>query len=344
MTQAAALLVRWRWIALAIAALLALPFAEQVLPREWRIGVLLPKIFAFAIIGQGLNAITGFAGQLNLGISAFVAIGAYAFSMLTSPIYPVGLGFWPALALSAVVAAGVGVLLAVPTLRLRGDYLAIVTLGFSEIVQDSLKNLEPITKGTAGINPVAEPAFGTGLGAYLLYLALLLAAVLLLRNLRWSRLGRQWVAVREDELAARSSGIDTARAKLAAFAWGSGLAGAGGALLVASIGTSGDPGTYDFQMSVMVLCAVIVGGMGSIGGVLLGSLVMFGLNDIVLDRLTVLIQRHGGGGDVLTTPNNWKYLVFGVALILTMRLKPAGLWPAREVQAELEADARAVQP
>jgi branched-chain amino acid transport system permease protein len=326
---------RWRWVVLAIAALVALPFAELVLPRDWRVGSLLPKIFAFAIIGQGLNIITGFAGQLNLGIAAFVAIGAYAFSMLTSPIYPPGLGFWAALALSTALAAAAGALLAVPMMRLRGDYLAIVTLGFSEIVQDCLKNLEPITKGTAGINPVAAPAFGKGLGAYGLYLALLLAVVLVARNLRWSRLGRQWVAVREDELAARSSGIDTARAKLAAFAWGSGLAGAGGALLVASIGTSGDPGTYDFQMSVMVLCAVIVGGMGSIGGVLLGSLVMFGLNDIVLDRLTMAIQQHGGGGSGLTTPNNWKYLLFGLALILTMRLRPAGLWPAREVQAEL---------
>ncbi len=169
-----------------------------------------------------------------------------------------------------------------------------------------------------------------GPGVYWLYLGIMLLGALVARNLRWSRLGRQWVAVREDELAARACGVETARARLTAFAWGSAFAGAGGALLVALIG-SADPG-YDFQLSIMVLCAVIVGGMGSVGGVLLGTLLMFGLNSVVLEPLTRLIQGNGGTS-VIAAPSNWKFLVFGLALIITMRLRPGGLWPARELRA-----------
>lgn len=327
-----------------IGVLLAAPVLELVAPSSWRVcGQLMPTIFAFTIIGLGLNIITGFTGLLHLGVAAFVAIGAYAYSILSCDLYPFRLGFWVSWPLAAGIAAVVGGVLAVPTLRLRGDYLALVTLGFSEIVQDTLKNLEPITKGTTGINPVPHPRL-PGLDFtraadwpwfYYLYLVLALAAAGLSYNLRRSRQGRQWVAVREDELAARSCGVLTTRAKLAAFTWGSGLCGAGGALLAALVGTSIDPGYYDFQLSTIVLCAVIVGGMGSVGGVLLGSLLMFGFNSVVLVRLSQALQGHGSSTNVLASPNNWKYLVFGLALILTMRLRPEGLWPAREVQAEL---------
>jgi branched-chain amino acid transport system permease protein len=227
-------------------------------------------------------------------------------------------------------------------MRLRGDYLAIVTLGFGEIVQDLLKNLEPITKGTTGINPVPHPTLGsyafTGeshLPFYYLYLAFAVVAAVLCRNLRRSRVGRAWVAVREDELAARSCGVNTARAKLSAFSWGAALCAAGGALVAALVGTSIEPGYYDFQLSIVVLCAVIVGGLGSVAGVLLGSLVMFGFNSIVLARLTDALGGGATNASVLAIPNNWKFLVFGLALILAMRLKPEGLLPAREVRAEL---------
>ncbi len=322
----------------AVALLACLPGIELALPPTWNLcALVLPTIFAISVIGIGLNIITGFAGQLNLGVAAFVAIGAYTYAILTSNIYPFGIGFWPGLIAATLAAAVVGAALAIPTTRLRGDYLAIVTLGFGEIVQDLLKNLEPITKGTAGIDPVPNAGlFGHSLaggpGIYWLYLALMLLSALVARNLRWSRLGRQWVAVREDELAARACGVQTARARLTAFAWGSAFAGAGGALLVALIGTSADPGYYDFQLSIMVLCAVIVGGMGSIGGVMLGTALMFGINSVVLEPLTRLIQGKGATS-VISAPSNWKYLVFGLALIVTMRLRPGGLWPARELRA-----------
>jgi branched-chain amino acid transport system permease protein len=307
----------------------------------------MPTIFAFTVIGLGLNIVTGFTGLLNLGAAAFVAIGAYAYSILTCDIYPFRLGFWSGLGSATIIGALVGTVLGLPTMRLRGDYLAIVTLGFGEIVQDLLKNLEPITKGTQGINPVPHPTLGafaftseTHLPFYYLYLAFAALAALLCRNLRRSRVGRGWVAVREDELAARACGVNAARAKLSAFAWGAALCSAGGALVAALVGTSIEPGYYDFQLSIVVLCAVIVGGMGSVPGVLLGSLLMFGFNSIVIVRLADALGGSASA-NVLASPNNWKFLVFGLALILAMRLKPEGLLPAREVRAELHRPAGA---
>jgi branched-chain amino acid transport system permease protein len=331
-----------RLAAIAGLALLALlPAIDVVIPQAWHLSPLLPRIFAYTIIGLGLNVVTGFTGLLNLGAAAFIAVGAYAYSILTCDIYPFRIGFWPGLAAAATISAAVGALLALPTMRLRGDYLAIVTLGFGEIIQDLLKNLEPITKGTTGINPVPHPwlpglAFGDDPGRlsyYYLYLALAALAALLCLNLRRSRIGREWVAVREDELAARSCGINAARVKLSAFAWSAGLCGAGGALYAALIGLA-VPSDYEFQTSIIVLCAVIVGGMGSVPGVLVGSLVMFGFNEVVLTTLTRVIG-DAATGNVLRSPTNWKYLVFGLALILAMRFRPEGILPAREVRAEL---------
>ncbi len=342
---------RWAFAAALIAFAVVMPGLELLAPQGWRISQLMPTIFAFTVIGLGLNIVTGFTGLLNLGAAAFVAIGAYAYSILTCDIYPFRLGFWWGLGASTAIGAAVGALLGLPTMRLRGDYLAIVTLGFGEIVQDLLKNLEPITKGTTGINPVPHPvlpglAFTTerNLPFYYLYLAFAIAAVALCRNLRRSRVGRAWVAVREDELAARASGVNAARAKLSAFSWGAALCAAGGALNAALVGTSVEPGYYDFQMSIMVLCAVIVGGMGSIPGVLLGSLLMFGFNSIVLVRLSDALGNQASSGSVLASPNNWKFMVFGLALILAMRFKPEGLLPAREVRARMRRPASAGAP
>ncbi|MBA2482077.1 MAG: branched-chain amino acid ABC transporter permease [Planctomycetes bacterium] len=377
------------WVLALVAAALLLPAIEYGIHRlplwpwlmKWTyVAPLMPAIFAFMIVSLGLNIVTGFTGLLNLGAAAFVAIGAYTYSILTCEIYPFRLGWvldeviaggrpsahatWLTFVLGTMAAAGMGALvgaaLSLPTMRLRGDYLAIVTLGFCEIVQDLLKNLDPITKGTTGINPVPHPPNLPALAAasegssafiqhatgiylyyrdatphYLLYLLLMLGVAMLCRNLRRSRIGRSWVAVREDELAARSSGLDTARIKLSAFSWGAALCATGGALIAALVGTSIDPAYYDFQLSIIVLCAVIVGGMGSIGGVILGALVMFGFNGIVLVRLSDALAGSHTDGNVLTTPNNWKFLVYGLALVLVMRFKPEGLLPAREVRAEM---------
>jgi branched-chain amino acid transport system permease protein len=319
---------------------------DALLPQSLRFASLVPAIMVYTIVGLGLNIIAGFTGLLNLGSAAFMAVGAYTFAILTCPIYPFQVGFWFGALGAAVVGGLAGALLALPTMRLRGDYVAIVTLGFGEIVQDVLKNLDAVTKGTQGLNPVAAPAlpgatFSVGgyVPWYYLYLALLVGVIVLCRNLRQSRLGRSWVAVREDELAARAMGLATSRIKLVAFALGSALCGLGGALFASLSGTSIEPGFYDFQQSVIILCIVIVGGMGNVGGVVLGALIMVGFNAIVLTKLSEWMSRNGiGGNNVLASPSNWKLMIFGLALILMMRLRPEGLLPAKDVQAELHHD------
>lgn len=332
---------RMHWILLGLAALL--PLLDWFLPREFQIAELVRPIFIFAILGMGLNVVTGFTGLLNLGVAAFMAIGAYSYAILTCDIYPFQLGFWSGLLCAAVAGAGAGVVLGLPTLRLRGDYLAIVTLGFGEMMQDSLKNLDVITKGTQGINPLPSPTlFGYAFTAnqplpwYYLLLGLLAIVVALTRNLETSRVGRTLISIREDELAASCMGIDPMKAKLLAFATGAAMCSTAGALWGAYLGSSGEPGNYDFQVSILALCIVIVGGMGSISGVLLGAFVMIGFNSIFLSKLSDLLSQKGLIGDsVYASPVNWKYMIFGLALILMMRYRPEGLLPSRQVKAEL---------
>ncbi len=323
-----------------------LPLLDLVVPDTWKFASLIPAIMAYAIVGLGLNIIAGFTGLLNLGSAAFMAIGAYAFAILTCPIYPFQIGFFPGLVAATLAGGAASLLLSLPTMRLRGDYVAIVTLGFGEITQDVLKNLDAVTKGTQGLNPVAAPVLPwVTFGIvdyrpwYYLYLVLLIAVVWLCYNLRHARLGRSWVAVREDELAARAMGLATPRIKLVAFAVGSALCSVGGALLASLNGSSLEPGFYDFQQSVIILCIVIVGGMGNVSGVLLGAVIMVGFNGIVLTKLTELLKQNGIAGDnVLTAPGNWKFMLYGLALILMMRLRPEGLLPAKDVQTELHHD------
>jgi branched-chain amino acid transport system permease protein len=295
-------------------------------------------VLVFALLGLGLNVVTGFTGLLHLGMAAFMALGAYAFAISTCDIYPFQLGFWPALGVTAVVGALAGFLLGAPTLGLRGDYLAIVTLGFGEIVQDVMKNLDVITKGTQGINPLPPPSlplvgeFGTDERPwYWLFLALLVVAVKVCRNLERSRTGRAWLAVREDQLAASCMGIAPIPVKMYAFATGAALAALAGGLWASLYQSTGEPGNYDFQVSILALCIVIVGGMGSIDGVLVGALAMIGLANIALPKLAGWLQAQGvvNPSNVLGSPNNWKYMVFGVVLMVMMRVRPDGLLPAR---------------
>jgi len=318
----------WLVPATAVAFAAVLPVIDRTLPPALSIAGLLPGLMVVAIVALGLNLVTGFTGLLHLGVAAFMALGAYTYSIATSTVYPFQIGPWPGLVVAIALTSVAGLALGLPAVRLRGDYLAIVTLGFGEIVQDTLRNLEPITKGTMGINPVPPLVAGHGLPTYYLCLTLLVLAVLACRNLRDSRLGRAWAAVREDELAARSMGIGTARLKLAAMAAGAGLCGLGGGAWAALQGSSVEPGSYDFQLSIGILCAVIVGGLGSLPGVLVGVLLMFGLNQIVLVKLSNALGITGANAAVWAQPTNWKYLVFGLALVLMMRFRPQGLWPA----------------
>jgi branched-chain amino acid transport system permease protein len=337
--------ILFHWSFLAVAALI--PLVELLLPGHPRIGDLLRPIFIMAMLGLGLNILTGFTGQLNLGVAAFMAVGAYSYAILTCDIYPFRLGFWSATALTVLVGLTVGLFLGLPTIRLRGDYLAIVTLGFGEIVEDVLKNLDSITKGTQGINPLPGPSwFGYHFRAetyqpwYYLFLGFLAVLVLLNRNLQRSRVGRAWISIREDELASSCMGVNPMKMKLLAFALGAAQCSLAGALWASYLGSSGEPGNYDFQVSIIALCIVIVGGMGNVGGVLLGALVIMGFNSIVLETVTNFLKAHQiiSSSNVFTSPGSWKYMLYGLALILMMRFRPEGLLPSRQFKAESHPD------
>jgi branched-chain amino acid transport system permease protein len=333
------------WILLAAALLL--PLSDSVLARiglrPWAVGnEVCQRVIVFALMGLGLNVVVGYTGLLHLGVAAFMAIGVYAYAILSCSIYPFQIGFWGAILLAPVVGLLAGLLLGSPTLRLRGDYLAIVTLGFGEIIQDVLRNLDPITQGTQGINPLPPPRlFGHSLEAtsyqswYYLYLAILVLAVIVVRNLEKSRLGRQWVSVREDELAAGCMGINATRAKLSAFAICAAICALSGVLYASKLETTAEPNTYDFMVSITVLCILIVGGMGSIRGVLFGAAIVMGF-DIFLKKATEAMQRAGlsGSDSVFLTPSNWKFLFFGAALVIMMRYRPHGVLPASRSESE----------
>lgn len=303
----------------------------------------LRPILILSVLGLGLNIVVGFTGLLNLGVAAFMAIGAFTYSILTCDIYPFQFPFLLAVLITMLISTISGIILGLPTIRLKGDYLAIVTLGFGEIIQDSLRNLEVITKGTQGINPIPSPSFlGLALtpesntGWYYFFFVILILAVVFTRSLERSRIGRSFIAIREDELAARCMGVKATNLKLISFACGACLAGLAGALWALQLGSSGEPGNYDFQVSILALCIVIVGGLGSIRGVLLGALVMVGFNSIILSGISQYLGSIGfeSTDNVLLSPNNWKYAVFGLALIVMMRYRPEGILPSKYVKEE----------
>jgi len=324
---------------------------------DWIFGISLgsafTNIFIFSILALGLNVVVGLTGLLHLGIAAFFAIGAYTLAILTVQIYPFQIGFTPALVIATVTSAFVGVLLGAPTLKLRGDYLAIVTLGFGELVRVTFLNLFSITKGPQGLNPIPPPVlpdvFVTligflGIGSdfiqeyklwYYFDLLLLVLVVLLNKNIEHSRLGRSLVAVREDELAASCCGIHLPKVKLTAFALGCALAGLAGGLYAGKLTTTADPSAYDFNISIIVLCCVIIGGMGNIYGVIAGVFFLLGFDNIISPLLTKWIQGDSESVRFWMSFNNWRWFIFGLALIGVARFRPTGLFPAQRVKNEL---------
>ncbi len=265
----------------------------------------------FMLLALGLNVIVGYAGILNLGFAALFAVGAYTYALINLHWH---VPFWPGLGFSALAAALFGVLLAVPALRLTGDYLAIVTLGAGEIVRIALNNLDPITGGPNGLLGIAHPSlwfpkyrFGVQSEPYyFLVLFLVLLVVFFLRRLESSRLGRAWVALREDELAASCMGVSPAWTKLSAFGIGGFIAGIAGCVFASKQGTV-SPDSFDFVVSVMVLAMVVLGGLGNIAGALLGA--------FILSLLPELLR----GFDV------YRMLLFGLAMILMMLFRPQGI-------------------
>lgn len=319
----------------------------------------------YIMLALGLNIVVGFAGLLDLGYIAFYAVGAYLYALLTSPHLAIafpdlfaGSSAWPVwavLPLGALVAGLFGVLLGAPTLKLRGDYLAIVTLGFGEIIRIFLNNLNAplnITNGPQGINNIAAAQIGghalsrplevfgmTVPGVHLhyyLFLALTLLVIFVCVRLQDSRLGRAWVAIREDEVAARACGINTRNVKLLAFGLGATFGGVAGGLFAGFQGFV-SPESFGLLESIMVLCMVVLGGMGHIAGVILGAVLLALLPEAL--RWGAAPLQQALFGKVLIDPESLRLLLFGVALVLVMRLRPAGLWPSALRRRELAAHA-----
>jgi branched-chain amino acid transport system permease protein len=316
------------------------PFTQGGSDYWVRVGA---SIGVFAAAAVGLNIVVGLAGLLDLGYIAFFGVGAYVgatYSGAPGSNAHVHLPFLLVMVLGAIVAAVFGVVIGTPTLRLRGDYLAIVTLGFGEIFRISSNNLDglagpKITNGPNGIPGIpnlhaagidfgeSHTVFGIKLGYFSNYwfaeLLLLMAVVLIFVRLNQSRIGRAWVAIREDETAAAAMGVNTVRLKLLAFAIGAFLAGAAGTLN-AHVTTQVDPTSYKFDDSILLLAAVVLGGMGTIGGALLGSAMI-----IVLPEKLRFFK-------------DYRILLFGAALILMMRFRPEGIVPNRRRQREFHEE------
>ncbi len=340
---------RWIGIALIAVALIALPFVLAMAGTAWvRITNL---AILFVLLSLGLNIVVGFAGLLDLGYIAFYAVGAYVYALLASPHFNLHLPWWAILPIGAAVACLFGVLLGAPTLKLRGDYLAIVTLGFGEIVRIFLNNLsEPFNltngpKGLTTIDPIrvlgidfANPSNAMGLvfsgtiKYYYFLLALLLVVIVINLRLQDSRIGRAWEAIREDELAARSMGIDTRNMKLLAFAMGASFGGIAGGMF-SSIQGFISPESFILTESVMVLAMVVLGGMGNIWGVILGAVLLSFVPEIL--RYTVEpVQRMLFGRSIID-PEVIRMLLFGLAMVVMMLFRPAGLLPSAVRQREL---------
>ena len=273
-----------------------------------------------------------------MGYAAFFAIGSYSFAMLASPQFGIHIPFWIMLFLASGIAAVFGILLGAPTLRLRGDYLAIVTLGFGEIVPQTFLNLSQWTGGPNGISSLDQPNFfGFRFGFavlpyYYVMLALIAFAVIVANNLRSSRLGRAWMAIREDELAAAHMGINTTVTKLSAFALGASFSGLAGVAYGAKLQLV-SPDQFQFNVSVTILAMLVLGGMGNIPGVILGSLVISSLDRFILPQATNFLHATFHTDIDLT---NSRFLIYGIILVLMMLFRPEGLLPSRQRAQELK--------
>ena len=336
---------------------------------------------AFAALALGLNIVVGFAGLLDLGYAAFFAIGAYTYGVASSwQLQPAWTGFWEPfqwldlvtrfhaaggdvvhfqvsfwlmLPIAAAVAAFFGVLFGAPTLRLKGDYLAIVTLGFGEIVPIVARNIPSVTNGAMGLNGVAAPRlFGLDFGIdatpyYYVGVALVAFLILTSQRLKDSRIGRAWMAIREDEVAAMAMGVDRVRYKLLAFAIGAAFAGATGTFYVAKLQTA-TPEMFMFPVSVMILVMVVFGGIGSVWGVVVGALILQILQSWFLEDLSGWLHALGRlvGVDWLQRVElaSSIELIFGLILVLMMLYRRQGLIPAARRTPSLSLDEQTVQP
>ena len=305
-----------------IALVILMLFLPQILGVYF--SEILDNVGIYILMGLGLNIVIGFAGLLDLGYVAFFAIGAYVVGILTSPeIGTYQLTFWQALPFALLASVIAGVILGLPVLKMRGDYLAIVTLGFGEIIRLlSLSDwLRPYLGGTQGIQRIARPFIGSlelksQVQLYYLIAAAILIAGFIAWRLKDSHMGRSWMAMREDEDVAQAMGINLVATKLSAFATGAFFAGLAGAIFAAKL-SSAYPQSMNLMVSINVLCLIIVGGMGSIPGVFVGALVLM------------------GSPELLREFSEFRYLVYGALLVVMMLVRPEGLWPEERRKLEL---------
>ena len=310
--------------------LLAFPFLFSMYQTNVMISVLI-----YIILGLGLNIVVGYGGLLNLGYAAFYAVGAYSYGLFFTYVGPkfiewginTGLMFWIAVPCAAIISMVFGFLICLPVIRLRGDYLAIVTLAFGEITRMFLQNEGQITLGPSGISQIPRPwLLGMKVNPilaakyiYFIALALVLISIKVVKNLEDSKIGRAWEAMREDEIAAQSMGIDLTRAKLASFAVGAFWAGFGGVLLAAKT-TFINPESFTLWESIIILCVVVLGGMGSIPGVIFGSILM------------IMLPEY------FRSFSEYRMLIFGIALVLMMIFRPGGIIPRKRKTYTFESE------
>ncbi len=336
-------------------ALLVLPLVLQGFGNAWvRIA---DMALLYVLLALGLNIVVGYAGLLDLGYVAFFAIGAYMFGLLSSPhlfetfpalaaSFPLGLHtpIWIVLPAAAALAALLGILLGAPTLRLRGDYLAIVTLGFGEIIRVFMNNMDHpvnITNGPRGINQIdSMQVFGLDLGKkltiggfeiasvslyYYLFLSLVVVSIIICHRLEFSRVGRAWMAIREDEVAAKAMGINTRNLKLLAFGMGATFGGVSGAMF-AAFQSFISPESFSLMESVMIVAMIVLGGVGHLPGVVLGAVLLTVLPEALRYVASPLQAMTGGRLD----PSILRQLLIALAMISIMLLRPRGLWPSPE--------------
>ena len=345
------------------AVLLALPFVLGATAGQGWIRILNFALL-YVMLALGLNIVVGYAGLLDLGYVAFYAVGAYMFALMASPhlaetfegfaaMFPNGLhtSIWLVIPLGMLIAACTGVLLGFPVLRLRGDYLAIVTLGFGEIIRIFMNNLDApvnITNGPQGINRIDTVKIGDwALGKpetildfritgpekyYYLLMLIVIAIIFICIRLQNSRVGRAWEAVREDEVAAKAMGINTRNIKLMAFGMGASFGGVAGCLFASMQGFV-SPESFGLSESIAILCMVVLGGMGHVPGVVAGALLL-SIFPEVLRNVVVPIQQTLFG-DVIVDPDAIRMLLFGIALVAVMIFRPEGLWPSKVRKREL---------
>lgn len=325
----------------------------------------------YATLGMGLNVVVGLAGLLDLGFVAFFAAGAYVVAIWGAPVSPSVAGtmnYWLLLPMAVVIGAGIGMLLGLPVLPLRGDYLAIVTLGFGEIIRILALNMDNYTRGSSGLFGINKPDYGLGKVDHVneFFVMILIAAMVVwfvTSRLRDSRVGRAWEAIREDEDVAAGMGINTTKYKLMAFATGASVGALGGAIYAPFVDFVA-PQSFGLIVSINVLALVIIGGMGNTTGVIAGSAILIGVPEILQFEETSSLLSHLGwlrdGGNALIDGFNavttldvsnlppadewgdklsiYRFIVFGALLVIVMVLRPSGLFPSRRRQLEFQVD------